>query len=67
MSNWQLLCSYCNRVKGTQGGGRFRMKMGELREHNARTGVMVDVRLAVLTSRRLAQYHREKSAEAVRE
>ena len=57
--NWQLLCSYCNRVKGTQGQGGFRMKMLELREHNVGTGVMVDVRLAELTGRRLAQYHRE--------
>ena len=57
--NWQLLCSYCNRVKGTQGQGGFRMKMPELREHNVRAGVMVDQRLAVLTGRRLAQYRRE--------
>ena len=57
--NWQLLCSYCNRVKGTQGQDGFRMKMTELREHNARIGVMVDERLACLTGRRLAQYHRE--------
>ena len=56
--NWQLMCSYCNRVKGTQGQGGFRMKMPELREHNVRTGVMVDEQLAVLTGRRLAQYHR---------
>ena len=59
--NWQLLCSYCNRVKGTQGQGGFRMKMLELRGHNARTGVMVDEQLAALTGRRLAQYHREQS------
>ena len=56
--NWQLLCPYCNRVKGTQGQGGFRMKMSELREHNARTGVMVDEGLAALTGRRLAQHHR---------
>ena len=59
MRNWQLLCSYCNRVKGTQGQGGFRMKMPELREHNVVTGVMLDERLAMLTGRRLAQYHRE--------
>ena len=57
--NWQLLCSYCNRVKGTQGQDGLRMKMIELREHNVRTGVMVDEQLAALTGRRLAQYHRE--------
>ena len=28
--NWQLLCSYCNRVEGAQGQGGFRMKMAEL-------------------------------------
>jgi len=58
--NWQLLCPYCNRVKGTQGEGGFRMKMSELREHNVGIGVMVDERLATLTGRRLAQYHRRK-------
>ena len=57
--NWQLLCSYCNRVKGTQGKGGYRMNMTELREHNVGTGVMVDDRLAHLTGRGLAQYHRE--------
>ena len=50
---------YCNRVKGAQGTGGFRMKMLELREHNVRSGVMVDARLAELTGRRLAQCHRE--------
>ena len=60
--NWQLLCSYCNRVKGMQGSGGFRMKMAELRAHNAGTGVMVDEREATLTGRRLAQYHREVDA-----
>lgn len=60
--NWQLLCSYCNRVKGTQGQDGFRMKMAELREHNVRTGVMVDEQLAALTGRRLAQYHRETAS-----
>ena len=57
--NWQLLCPYCNRVKGTQGKGGYRMKMLELREHNVGSGVMVDARLAALTGRRLAQYHWE--------
>ena len=57
--NWQLLCSYCNRVKGTQGQGGFRMKMSELRTQNIRTGVMVDAQQAELTCRRLALYHRE--------
>ena len=28
--NWQPLCSYCNRVKATQGPEGFRMKMAEL-------------------------------------
>ena len=60
--NWQLLCSYCNRVKGTQGQDGFRMRMPELRAHNVRTGVMVDAQLAALTGRRLAQYHREQGA-----
>ena len=62
MRNWQLLCSYCNRVKGTQGSEGFRMKMGELRAHNSATGVMVDERAATLTSRRLARYYREIGA-----
>ena len=57
--NWQLLCAYCNRAKGIQGQSGFRMKMPEMREHNLTTGVMVDERLAVLTGRLLAQYHRE--------
>ena len=57
--NLQLLCSYCNRIKGTQGSQGFRMKMAELRAHNVATGVMVDEREATLTGRRLAQYHRE--------
>ena len=38
--NLQLLCPYCNRVKGTQGSQGFRMKMTELRAHNVGTGVM---------------------------
>ena len=58
--NWQLLCPYCNRVKGTQGQDGFLMKMSELREHNVRIGVMVDEQLAALTGRRLAKYHREQ-------
>ena len=53
--NLQLLCPYCNRVKGTQGSQGFRMKMTELRSHNAATGVMVDEREAMLTGRRLLQ------------
>ena len=57
--NLQLLCPYCNRVKGTQGSHGFRMKMAELRAHNVETGVMVDEREAALTGRRLAQYHLE--------
>ena len=57
--NWQLLCSYCNRVKGTQGQDGFRMKMPELREHNTGSGVMMDEQLAMLAGQRLAQYHRE--------
>ena len=59
--NLQLLCPYCNRAKGTQGAQGFRMKMAELRAHNVRTGVMVDEQLAVLTGKRLAQYHRDNS------
>ena len=57
--NLQLLCSYCNRAKATRGSHGFRMKMAELRAHNVGEGMMVDERLAVLTGRRLAQYHRE--------
>ena len=57
--NLQLLCSYCNRAKATSGSHGFRMKMAELRAHNVAEGMMVDERLAVLTGRRLAQYHRE--------
>ena len=59
--NLQLLCSYCNRVKGTQGSQGFRMKMAELRAHNVATGVMVDEREAALTGRRLVRYHLEGS------
>ena len=57
--NWQLLCSYCNRVKATQGPEGFRMKMAGLRAHNIGMGVMVDAQQAELTGRRLARYHRE--------
>ena len=62
--NLQLLCPYCNRVKATQGSHGFRMKMAELRAHNAGTGVMADEREADLTGRRLAQYHLESGNEA---
>ena len=62
--NLQLLCPYCNRVKGTQGSHGFRMKMAELRAHNVGTGVMVDEREATLTGRRLAQYHLESGNAA---
>ena len=57
--NLQLLCTYCNRAKATRGSHGFRMKMAELRAHNVAEGMMVDERLADLTGRRLAQYHRE--------
>ena len=56
--NLQLLCSYCNRVKGTRGKDGYRLKMAELRADNVATGVMADERLAVLTGKRLARYHR---------
>ena len=62
--NLQLLCPYCNRVKGTQGSHGFRIKMAELRTHNVGTGVMVDEREAMLTGRRLAQYHQENGDAA---
>ena len=61
LHNLQLLCSYCNRAKATRGSHGFRMKMAELRAHNVAEGMMVDARQAVLTGRRLAQYHREGS------
>ena len=57
--NLQLLCTYCNRTKATRGSHGFRMKMAELRAYNVAEGMMVDERLAELTGRRLAQYHRE--------
>ncbi len=62
--NLQLLCGYCNRVKGTQGSHGFRMKMAELRAHNVGTGVMVDEREATLTGLRLAQYYLESGNAA---
>ena len=63
--NWQLLCSYCNRVKATQGPEGFRMKMAELRAHNIGMGVMVDAQQSELTGRRLARYHREIGDETL--
>ena len=56
--NLQLLCGYCNRVKGTKGKDGYRLKMAELRADNVATGVMIDEGRAVLTGKRLAQYHR---------
>ena len=56
--NLQLLCGYCNRVKGTKGSDGYRLKMAELRADNLDTGVMVDEGLAVLTGKRLVRYHR---------
>ena len=63
--NLQLLCNYWNRTKATRGSHGFRMKMAELRAHNVAEGMMVDERLAVLTGRRLAQYHREGNGRPV--
>ena len=57
--NLQLLCPYCNLMKGNGDGHGYRLKMTELCAHNARTGVMVDEKMAVLTGKRLAQYHRQ--------
>ena len=56
--NLQLLCGYCNRVKGTKGKDGYRLKMSELRADNVATGVMIDEGRAALTGKRLAQYHR---------
>ena len=56
--NLQLLCSYCNRVKGAKGKDGCRLKMAELRADNVATGVMSDEGIAVLTGKRLARYHR---------
>ena len=61
--NLQLLCPYCNRVKGNGDGHGHRLKMAELRAHNAQTGVMVDEQLAVLTGKRLAQHHRSSNPD----
>ena len=63
--NLQLLCPCCNRAKGTKGSHGFRMKMAELGAHNVAEGMMVDERLAVLTGRRLAQYHQEGNGRSV--
>ena len=41
------------------------MKMAEPRAHNVAEGMMVAERVAVLTGRRLAQYHREGDARSV--
>ena len=56
--NLQLLCGYCNRVKGTKGKDGYRLRMAELRADNMATGVMADEGMAELTGKRLAQYHR---------
>ena len=61
--NLQLLCSYCNRVKGTKGKDGWRLKMAELRADNVTTGVISDEGMAVLTGKRLARYHRGKLEE----
>ena len=61
--NVQLLCGYCNRVKGTQGRCGHRLKMPELRADNVATGVMVDQQLAEITGRRLAQHHWESQEQ----
>ena len=55
--NLQLLCSYCNRVKGTKRKDGYRLKMAELRADNVATGMMVDEKLAALTGKRLDYYH----------
>ena len=55
--NLQLLCGYCNRVKGTKGKDGYRLKMAELRADNVATGVMMDKGLAALTGKRLDYYH----------
>ena len=55
--NLQLLCGYCNRVKGTKGKDGYRLRMAELRADNVATGVMADEGQAVLTGKRLARYH----------
>ena len=35
--------------------------MAEVRAHNARTGVMLDEKLAVFTGKRLAQHHGDEA------
>ena len=54
----QMLCGYCNRVKGIRGRDGHRLKMAKLRADNVATGVMVDEGLAAFTGERLARYHR---------
>ena len=49
----QLLCSYCNRVKGTRGKDGYRLKMADLRADNVASRVMVDEGPAALTGNRL--------------
>ena len=44
--NLQLLCGYCNRVKGMKGKDGYRLKMAELRADNVATGAMAGKRLA---------------------
>ena len=61
--NLQLLCSYCNRVKGTKGKDGYRLKMAELRADSVATGVMVDEGMAVLTEKRLARLQPRGSAD----
>jgi len=57
MRNLQLLCNYCNRIKGTKGKDGYRLKMAELRADNVATGVMMDEAAAVFTGKCIAQYH----------
>ena len=49
LRNLQLLCGYCNRIKGTTGDNGCRLNMVELRTGNITTPVIVDVALAELT------------------
>ena len=56
--NLQLLCSYCNRVKGIKGKDGYRLRMAELRADNMATGVMADEGLGVMADEGLARYHR---------
>ena len=55
--NLQLLCGYCNRVKGRRERTGPAEDGGTACGHVA-TGVMVDKGLAELTGKRLARYHR---------